>query len=38
MNMLSASICEGDDNNDELNNEYDDEENDFGFGYFVCNF
>ena len=32
MNMLSAGICEeGDDN--EFNNEYDNEEDDFGLGY-----
>ena len=30
--MLSAGICE-DDEDDEFNNEYDDEEDDFGLGY-----
>ena len=31
MNMLSAGICEDDD--DEFNNQYHDEEDDFGLGY-----
>ena len=33
MNILSAGICEEEHDDDELNNEYDDEEVDFGLGY-----